>query len=122
MGITRQVHTTIERFAEEKVKAAVALFLFAAAIVLTFACLNSGIEIVFTHFFYIPIIVAAYWYRYRGIALTGGLCAIYLLSVNLFIGYGGESLITALGRVLVFVCISVIVAVLSEIIHRQQQN
>ena len=110
----------LESSAGEKAKPAVTIILYCAAAILTVASLNAGVEIVFTHFYYIPIIVSAYWYRIRGVAYTFLLSGFYLGSVLLISLHETPVVLAAAGRVVMFVCIAAVVAVLSEVISRQR--
>ena len=110
----------LESSAGEKAKPAVTIILYCAAAILTVASLNAGVEIVFTHFYYIPIIVSAYWYRIRGVAYTFLLSGFYLGSVLLISLHETPVVLAAAGRVVMFVCIAGVVAVLSEVISRQR--
>jgi PAS domain S-box len=75
---------------------------------------------VFSHFFYIPIILAALWWGRKGISVAfflGGLVLIshYLLRIDVgtFNDYG---------RALMFVVVAVVIATLSERLKRQQKD
>jgi len=90
------------------------------AVVLTIFCLLNGITIVFTHFFYLPIILAAYWYRKRGVFYVVCLSAFYLAAVYLFLQPGLTELVASIFRVAVFMGISIFIAYLSQIVYRER--
>ncbi len=75
---------------------------------------------VFTHFFYVPIIMASLWWGRRGIAvaviLSLSLIAAHLLMKQYY------TTIDDYVRVLMFIIISVVVALLSERITRTQER
>ncbi len=81
--------------------------------------LTLGITNVLPHLFYIPVILAAYYYPRRGILFTTALSAVYGL---LIIGTGSPSpevLVSAFARILVFIVIGIVVSYLSG---RMQQD
>ncbi|MDD1720116.1 MAG: HEAT repeat domain-containing protein [Methanoregulaceae archaeon] len=66
--------------------------------------------IVYSHFFYVPIVVAGLWYGRRGL-----LVAVFLGAVHLGMTWVlGENLLQAAVRVLVFLLVAAIVGLLSE--------
>ncbi|MCK9196022.1 MAG: PAS domain S-box protein [Syntrophales bacterium] len=75
-----------------------------------------GIEIVFTHLFYIPITLACIWWKWRGIVVALFLGAMLLVSHALFVSF--FSLIHDVSRSLMFVAAAVVVALLSEQLER----
>lgn len=101
-------------------KCAVLSILTIWVIILTFFSLNNNIQIVFTHSFYIPIIVAAYWFDKRGILYTFVLSAVYLALVYLFSPSDAVVLVAAVWRVTVFIGISCVIALLALTIREQR--
>jgi PAS domain S-box-containing protein len=91
-------------------------------ILLTVYCLSNGITIVFPHFYYIPIILASYWYRNRGMVYALGLGSFYLVAFFTLLTPGTTEIIAALARVMVFVVISAVIAYLSILIDREEQE
>ena len=89
------------------------LGLLVAACILTYVfknVLETGI--LYTHFFYIPIIVACIWWKKQGLVVTGILGLILMLSQHLF---GNYSLtINDIFRTIMFFVISLITVALSE--------
>ncbi|MFA4823671.1 MAG: histidine kinase dimerization/phosphoacceptor domain -containing protein [Methanoregula sp.] len=120
-GISQQIHQYLENPSREKIKPVILAILTIIALVLTYISLDAGIEIVFTHFFYIPIILAAYWYRFRGIGYAILLSGFYLVADYLLTNGNIPALFAAIGRVIMFISIAIVIAILSEMISRQKQ-
>ena len=104
---------------KEKYEILVMAILLAGACFLTYyfhAVLNTGT--VFTHFFYIPIILASLWWRRKGLVVAIFLAALILFS-HVFVR---EVVVTANDylRVLMFIVIAFVVATLSEWIAKAQ--
>lgn len=91
-------------------------------IILTVFSLSSNIQILFTHIYYIPIIVAAYWFDRKGVLYAVLLSAFYIAAVYLISPYDTQTLLAAIGRVIVFIGISLVCALLSFRIKRQQEQ
>lgn len=70
------------------------------------------IDIIFTHFFYIPIILASLWWGRRGVAVAVFL-ALQLLVIHISSPIG-EPVWVAMARAFMFVVIGVVVAILIE--------
>ena len=79
-----------------------------------------GIGTVFTHFFYIPIILAALWWKRKGLAVAIFLAVLLILS-HIFVR---TEVVTANDylRVLMFIVIAIVVAALSERIAKAQEK
>jgi len=75
-------------------------------------CLKSGIFIVFQNLFYLPIIIACFYYRKWGFVFSVVLAGIYLL---LFIAFTGDQVIVwdALIRVMIFILVAAVITALS---------
>jgi len=89
---------------------------------LTYYFRVRGVYIVFTHFFYVPIILASLWWRRKGLAVAIFL-ALLLISSHFFIGMEAEHIndliqssifINDLARSSMFVVIALVTAMLSE--------
>ena len=89
-------------------------------ILLTVYCLQIGIQTVFPHIYYVPIILAAYWYQKRGVLFSAVMGFIYLALVIAYTGYNPNNTVAAATRVAVFVIIAGITAVLSLQIATKQ--
>jgi len=99
---------------KEEYKIAVMLILLAIAVILTYYfhfVLRQGI--IFTHFFYIPIILAAIWWKRKGLVVPLFLSCMLILS-DFLSGRLGFSLTEDLFRVFMFMAISTVITVLSE--------
>lgn len=91
----------------------VLLITAALAIVTTIFCLQAGITNVFPHLYYLPIVLAAYWYPRRGVSFALVMAVTYCALV-LLLGYTDvASLITAVIRAAVFIGIAAVVAYLA---------
>jgi len=74
------------------------------------AVMSSGV--IFTHLFYIPIVLAGIWWRKRGIVVSVILGLILIVSHLLFLK--GAPMMDDLTRVIMFVVVSTVVALLAE--------
>lgn len=74
------------------------------------AVMGSGV--IFTHLFYIPIVLAGIWWRKRGIVVSVILGLILIVSHLIFLK--GAPLMDDLIRVIMFVVVSTVVALLAE--------
>ena len=73
--------------------------------------LAEGITTVLSHLFYLPIILAAYFYPRRGTVFAIALSALYLGMTILF--SRGDEFLPALGRILIFILIAIVVSFLT---------
>lgn len=89
---------------------------------LTFLFLKNNIQIVFTHVYYIPIIIAAYWFEKRGILFAGVLSAFYLGAVYIFSPADATVLVSAVWRTVVFIGISIVIAILALTIREKNDE
>ena len=96
------------------------LALSVVVILLTVYCLLNGIQTVFTHIYYVPIILAAFWFQKRGVLYSAVLSAFYFACVVLLTGYNPLYIVAAAARVLVFIIIAAVTAILSMRISFQQ--
>lgn len=78
-------------------------------------CLSIGVTIVFTHLFYIPIILVSYYYPKYGIKFAGFVSIVYLLSMALLPEINSGIIISALIRGLMFILVGIVVSYLSQI-------
>jgi len=112
----------IERSRNSTFQLAVVTVLTTITVILTLLALSNGITIVFTHFYYIPIILAAYWYRFRGVLFTLALAVFYLASFSLLITPTALEIVAALTRVIVFIGIAVVIRYLSVLIDNEKSS
>ena len=78
------------------------------------------VEVVFTHFFYVPIILAVLWWRRKGLAVAIFL-AVVLIIIHL-LTRGMEEIIPDYPRALMFIIIALIVATLCERITKANEE
>lgn len=96
------------------------LTLFAA--VLTLFSLANNVQIVFTHLYYVPILIAAYWFDRKGVLFAVLLSAFYLGAVYTFSSHDMQLVSAAVARVIVFIGLSLVIAILSVTIKTQQDK
>jgi PAS domain S-box-containing protein len=89
-------------------------------IILTIVSLTNNVQIVFTHIYYVPIIIAAYWFDKKGVLYTFFLGVFYLCAVFLLTPNDPQTLLAAVWRVVVFIGISLVITLLSLIIREQR--
>lgn len=90
------------------------LLTLVAALVSNLYGLFFGISIVIPHLFYIPIILAAFFYPRRGLAFSGIVSVAYLLMVAVIHPGYTPDVLSASVRCIVFVVIAAVVSYLSE--------
>lgn len=111
----------IGRQFSQKIKVQIILLLVTACFVLTYIfhhVLDSGRVI--THFYYIPIILSALWWRHRGLIVALVLAA-FLVSSSYWFRNNSISINDYL-RAILFVSIASIVALLSERIQQSKRE
>jgi len=84
----------------------------ALCIGISILALKAGIIIIFQNLFYIPIVIACFYFRKRGLAIAAALAVIYFL---LFISFTSDQVMIwdALIRVLLFILIAAVITSLS---------
>ncbi len=106
---------------KEKYKILIIVFLLAIASFITYYFLGVlRIANVFTHFFYIPIVLAALWWKRKGMVVAIFLVALLLLS-NIFIKNETATYDDAL-RAFMFMVIAFLVVLLSEKIDKGNEE
>lgn len=92
------------------------------AFFLNYYSLERGLNLITPHLFYIPIVIAAYWFPRRGVILTVAIAMGYL-AMAYIAGYPNLEILTqATARFYVFVAIGVIVASLSNTLKEQEDR
>jgi hypothetical protein len=92
---------------------ALMVLLMMGAVVLTYySHAVRGVDVIFTHLFYIPIVFGSIWWQKRGIGIAAGL-AVYLLASH-YLFLPGVPIIDDLLRGVMFIAVASVVAVLSE--------
>ena len=97
----------------ELYKVAVLVFLLLICLLATYYChFVLRIEVIFTHLFYVPIILASLWWSRKGIAVA------VLLALMLVVSHVASPLDTSINadviRAFMFVVVGTVVAILSE--------
>ena len=90
--------------------------------VLTYVSLTSNMQVLFTHLYYIPIILACYWYGRRGVLYALGLAIFYLWAVFAFSIVDMQIILAAASRALFFIGIALVIAILSLSIRTRQES
>ncbi|MDP3395555.1 MAG: PAS domain S-box protein [Methanoregula sp.] len=99
------------------------IFAISAAVILfSVYCLSNGITIIFMHLYYLPIVLLAYRYRYRGFVLSVIISLIYICLVLFFSWGQNEVIIGAFIRFLAFIGIAAVVAYLSEQFRQSEKS
>jgi PAS domain S-box-containing protein len=104
----------------EAVWKTVILSLIISLLILTVFCLSRGINTVFMHLYYFPIVLMAYHYHRKGILYTGIFCVLYLALVYAFTYPNPIEEEAGIIRAVVFLCIAAVVALLSENLEKQK--
>lgn len=78
-----------------------------------------GVEVVYTHFFYLPIALGALWYGFKGISVAAGLAGFYLLSGFVISGYFVSADVIRSGM---FLAVGIVIAVIAEFFSRQEKK
>ena len=104
----------------EAVWKTVILSLIISLLILTVFCLSRGINTVFMHLYYFPIVLMAYHYHRKGILYTGVFCILYLALVYSFTYSNQIEWEAGIIRAVVFLCVAAVVALLSENLEKQK--
>ncbi|MCU0631420.1 MAG: PAS domain-containing protein [Methanolinea sp.] len=92
------------------------------AFLLNLYSLERGLTIITPHLFYIPIVIAAYWFPRKGVLYTVAIAMGYLAMVYV-LGYPNLEILTqGTAQFYVFVAIGVIVASLSSTLKEQEDR
>jgi PAS domain S-box-containing protein len=83
--------------------------------------LIHGITNVFPHLFYIPIILAAYYYPRRGIFFSLGISALYFLEIAWVYPVVSDASVAAFARIVAFVFLAGLISFLSWRMHNDTQ-
>jgi PAS domain S-box-containing protein len=84
--------------------------------------LSGNFTAIFPHLFYIPILLASYWYPRRGVAFTAILGMAYLVLVFLLTTNLDGALIAAFARVTVFLLVSAVITSLASSLMRGEKR
>jgi PAS domain S-box-containing protein len=94
----------------------------AIAFILNLYGLLTGVSIVLPHLFYIPLILAAFFYPRRGIPFAIALSVVYLAMVLALRPDNSADIVSAAARSLVYIFIAVVVSYLSEQVMTREQE
>ncbi len=101
------------------------LILVVVTLILAFAAnlygLFYGISIVIPHLFYIPIILAAFFFPRRGVPFAIALSAAYFLMVAVVRPGNLTDIISAAGRCIVYILIAVVVSYLADRVRTREK-
>lgn len=86
--------------------------IFAASV----CCLSNAIYIIYQNLFFIPLIIACFWYRKKGVVYSGIMAIIHIFIYSF---YRKENLPEEFARLVVMVAIAVLLNVLLERIDRR---
>ncbi|MCU0632701.1 MAG: HEAT repeat domain-containing protein [Methanolinea sp.] len=78
-----------------------------------------GIEVVYSHFFYIPVVLGAIWYGKRAVLVGVFLAVVYAGDYYLISGIVQTD---AMIRALMFVVVALIIGVVMDYMHREQEQ
>jgi len=104
----------------DRYKPAILLLLVAVSVALeAFVHHAMGIEVVYSHFFYIPVVLGAVWYGKKGALVAVFLAGVYIGDYYLI---GGAVPSDALIRALMFVVVALVIGVVMDYVHREQEQ
>lgn len=99
----------------------ISLLLIIAGLLTYYFHIVIGEGVIFTHFFYFPIILAALWWQKKGlivpISLSVMLLGSYFLSPNL-----SYPIYEDVYRSIIFISIGIVVAILSDVINKKDEE
>lgn len=102
------------------------VLLLAASVLVAFianaAGLLAGVTIVLPHLFYLPIILAAYWYPRRGTIFSLALSLGYLALTLPFTGSDVGTTVSVISRAVVFAAVGAAVSLLSLRLREQEER
>ena len=101
-----------------------AIILVTSVLVLLFSyySLVVGITTIFSHLYYIPIILLAYRYRRKGVVYSLVLGLVYLLLVLFLLPDNILEIVGALERFFIFTLVALVVAYLAEHLEQERQE
>ncbi|MFA5268502.1 MAG: GNAT family N-acetyltransferase [Methanoregula sp.] len=84
--------------------------------------LSEGVSVVFSHLFYLPIILAGYWYPRKGILFSCGIAAIYGVMAMVLGPLELLREITIVSRIAIFIIVGTAVSYLSMNLRKSEQQ
>jgi PAS domain S-box-containing protein len=107
---------------KERYKLIVVLMLVIACFFLTYYFhAVSGISVVFSHFFYVPIILSSLWWQRKGVVTAVILAGMLIVFSHLFLREGSLFASDYI-RAVMFIVVSLVVALLAEEIERRSRR
>ena len=104
----------------DRYKPAILLLLVAVSVILEAVVHHAmGIEVVYSHFFYIPVVLGAIWYGKKGVLVAVFLAAVYAGDYYLINGVVHTD---AVMRALMFVVVALVIGMVMDYIHREQEQ
>ncbi len=89
--------------------------IFAASV----CCLSNNIYIMYQNLFFIPLIIACFWYRKKGVVFSGIMAAVH---IYIYSFYRKENLPEEFARLVVMIAIAVLLNILLERIDRRNEE
>lgn len=111
-----------EKYSGTPAKLGVLALITLFIIILTIFCLMKNTQVLFTHLYYVPIMLAAFWFGRKGVLYAAGLAVFYVGAVFSFSIVDQQVIVAAAGRALFFIGASLVIAILSIVIHRQKDE
>ncbi|WP_067048734.1 PAS domain S-box protein [Methanofollis ethanolicus] len=72
----------------------------------------SGVTVVVAYLFFVPVILAVFWYGWKGLAMAAALLVSYLLVIVFFFGTASSVFVEAIGRTVAIAAISILLTLL----------
>lgn len=98
------------------------VLLFVSCFLTYFFHVIFKIEIVFTHFFYIPIILSCFWWKRKGLVVSIFLAVFYISITIWLVSFEEMHFIEYMLRGLMFLLIGVVISLLTEKIFKIQEE
>ncbi len=105
---------------KEKYKITIIAVILAISVFLLIYYHKRSIEVVFTHFLYIPIVLASMWWKRKGMIVPIFLAAMLILTHIFFMRF--EGLINDCTRALMFIFVGAVVVILSEMRAKAEKD
>ncbi len=90
-------------------------------VAITIYFMSKGTTIVFQNVYYFTIVLAAYWYKWRGAFFSSGLSAIYL-GLSAYYNPQADLVLQAVIRTVIFILIALVVAYLSNRLENERKR
>jgi two-component system sensor histidine kinase KdpD len=89
--------------------------LFAAAggaLAATVVAVSFGVTVVVAYLFFVPVILAVFWYGWKGLAMAAALLVSYILIILFYFGTVSSAFVEAVGRTVAIAAISILLTLL----------